>query len=500
MLAALLLTLIAATGAAPGEGGQASTALWAQDALTRALAASEDIADPFHGAQTLAEIAEAQTAAGEVEAARAVLRRAVTVADGVDEEALRSWARHDIGLAYVKADDLAAAEATAESIRDQRLHDIVLATVVDARRGANDVPGAQSTARRIRDLAQQGQSLRAIAILQASEGKFSDALVTARSIQHSQVNALALGDVAAAMARDTNFDEARMLVVRIRDGQSRARGFTEVAAAQASVGDFNGALSTADQIEDKLAHAEALARIAALRVTTRPESSRELFTQSLALMGSARGTPNRKCGTLVEIARAQLIAGDVSGSEATLRRVFAEFRKVKGESERLTLLSRIAPLQARAGDFAGAFSTAMRAEDGSLRPLLVRDIAASQAEKGDVAGAVAAARALDDRPAAAAALFGILRVQSQAHDDVGMQATLGVTLQAVRFIGNAELRAGALGSLAATHAQEGNLPTAQALFAEAMNTAAALDGGQQRAVVYARIADSLADRHRALSD
>ena len=173
MLAALFLTLIAATGAAPGEGGQAPTALWAQHALARALAASEDIADPFHRAQTLAEISEAQTAAGEVESARAVLGRAVAVANGIGEEPLRSWALHDIGLAYVKADDLAAAETTAESIRDQRLHDIVLAAVVDARRSARDVPGAQSTARRIRDSARQGQSLRSIAILQASEGEIS---------------------------------------------------------------------------------------------------------------------------------------------------------------------------------------------------------------------------------------------------------------------------------------------------------------------------------------
>jgi hypothetical protein len=164
------------------------------------------------------------------------------------------------------------------------------------------------------------------------------------------------------------------------------------------------------------------------------------------------------------------------------------------------LLARIAPLQARAGDYAGAFSTAMRAEDSSLRPLLVRDIAVSQAEKGDVAGAVAVARSLDDRPAAAAALFGILRVQSRTHDASGLRETIGVTLQAVRVIGSPELRAGALGSLAAAHAQEGNVEAAQAVFTEAMNTAAALDGGQQRAAVYARIADSLADRHRSFAE
>jgi hypothetical protein len=174
--------------------------------------------------------------------------------------------------------------------------------------------------------------------------------------------------------------------------------------------------------------------------------------------------------------------------------------RIKNESEQLNFLSRIAPLQARGGDFAGAFTTAMRAEDRSLRPLLVRDIAAAQAEKGDVAGAVAAARSLDDRPAAAAALFGILRVQAQGRDDAGMRETIGVTLQAVRFIGNAELRAGALGSLAATHVSQGNIEQGQALFTEAMNTAAALDEGQQRAAGYARIADSLADRHRAFLD
>ena len=91
------------------------------------------------------------------------------------------------------------------------------------------------------------------------------------------------------MARDGNFDEARLLVLRIRDGQSRARGFAEVAAAQASAGDFKGALATAGQIEEKLARAEALARIAALRATTLPAASRELFTQSLALMSNVRG-------------------------------------------------------------------------------------------------------------------------------------------------------------------------------------------------------------------
>jgi hypothetical protein len=290
------------------------------------------------------------------------------------------------------------------------------------------------------------------------------------------------------------------LVLGIRDAQSRARGLVEVSVGQASTGDVFGALKVVELIEDKLARAETLARIAALRAATAPEAAQDLFAQSLAALAKAKGAANRKCDTLIEVARAQLVSDDIAGSEATLKRVFAELRNVKNDSQRLNLLSRIAPLQARAGNYADAFSTAMRAEDGSLRPLLVRDVAVWQAEKGDVIGAVEAARALDDRPATPAALFGILRVQSQAHDSAGMKATMGATLQAIRFIGHAELRAGALGSLAATHVLEGDVATGEALFTEAMNTAAALDGSQQRASVYARIADSLADRHRVVPD
>jgi tetratricopeptide (TPR) repeat protein len=462
--------------------------------------ASEAIGDPFHHAQALAEISEAQAAAGDNSAARANLDRARGLLSEIDGEALQAWALHDIGLAYVKAGDLAAAEAMAESIHDPRLHDIVLAAVVDAKRAARDMDGAQATARRMRDAARQGQSLRTIAIRQATEGDLSGALATARSIQHARANALALGDVAGALAREGGIGEARSLIARIRDTESRSRALVEVAAAQAGAGDIKGALGTTEEVEDKLARAQALARIAASGSAVPVPERQRMFSQSLTLVASARAAVNRKSDALVEIARAQLVTGDDEAAQAILQRVLADIDKVKPNSERLNLLGRIAPLQARAQNFAEAVATAMRVEDASLRPLLVRDIATSQAEKGDVAGALALARGLDDRAAAAAAMFGVLRVQSRAGDVSGLRETLGATLQAVRFIGSAELRAGALGSLAAANAQEGNVEAAEAAFKEAMSTAAAAESGQQRAAVYARIADSLADRHRPFAD
>lgn len=500
MLAALLLIIAAIPATALAQGEGAPTGVWARDAVVRALAASNDIADPFHRAQALAEIAEAQSAAGDLEGARANLERARSLVGQIEGDPLQSWARHDIGLAYIKANDLVAAQAVAEAIRDIRLHDVVLAAVVDVQRAARDLPAAQATARRMKDPIRQGQSLRTIAIRQASEGDFEGALATARSIQHGRVNALTVADVAGAIARDGGFDEARSLVARIRDDESRVRAQVEVASAQAAVGDIKGATTTASEVSDKLGRAEAFARVASLGTTVSKIEVSQMFSQALALVDSARASIGRKCETLVEIAHAQLAAGNREGSAATLKRVLADLSKVKADSQRLGLISRIAPLQARGGDYAGAFATAMRAEDPSLRPLLVRDIASAQAEKGDVAGAVAAARTLDDRAASAAALFGVLRVQSQTHDVSGLNDTIGVALQAIRFIGNAELRAGALGSLAVAHAQEGNVEAAQAVFAEAMNTAAAVDGGQQRAAIYARIADSLADRHRPFTE
>lgn len=469
------------------------SAPWVQDALTHALAACEEIADPFHRAQVLAEVGQAQAAAGDTAIARETLKSAATVAAGIREMALLDYAQRDIAVAYLKAGMPEEAEALAETLKDSRLRDAVLAGAADARRSAHDLAGALATARRIRGAGAQGRALRLIALLQVTEMDFQGALATARSIQHAGLNALALSDVAAAIARDGSFEEATQLTARIRDPLSRARAFEEVAIAQAAAGRFQGALATLERVEDKLQRAEGIARVAELRA---PPENRKLFEQALAIAVESRGPPFRRADVLTEIARAQIGSGDAAGARATLKRVFDQLRRVKEDDDRLNLFSRMAPLQARAGDFAGAFATAMRAEDGSLRPLLVRDIAAYQAERGDVEGAVALARALDDRASAAAALFGILRTQYQARDARGIPETLDAILQTVRLIPSPELRAAALGSLAAARISTGDVEAAHAAFTEAMNAAAAAERGSQQATVYARIADALADRRQ----
>ena len=263
------------------------------------------------------------------------------------------------------------------------------------------------------------------------------------------------------------------------------------------MGDNEGALAGAAKIEDRFSRADALARVAVTRASQgENESARALFAQSVALARGARGAADRKCYALVDIARAQIAAKEMQAAGETLRFALAVLARMKRNSDRLTLLAQIAPMQARVGDHAAAMETALRAEDPSLRPLLVRDVATSQAESGDVTGAVRVARSLEDRPAGAAAFFGILRAQSQAQDSPGMRATVETALQVVRAIHSEELKAGALSSLASVRLQAGDSDGAQLLFAEAMQLAAQLQPAAGRAVAYARIADALAEPGR----
>lgn len=501
MVAALILILLAASAAAFAQTEGAPATSWAHDALSHALTASRAIADPFRRAQALAEIAEAQISAGLDAEARENLATATSMALEVPDGALRAWAVHDVALAHVKAKDLEKAVSLADSIHDQELRDAVLTSVVDTYRSERDTARAIETARRIGDSARQGQALRIIAILQAADGDFTAALITARSIQHGPSNALALGDVAAALAGEGNVTEAQLLAVRIRPAEYRARALVQVAAAQAAAGDIQGALKATEQIDDRLEQAQALARVASVYAERRPSESRALFERAVTLARRARGRgiAPRRCDALIEIARAQIAANEYSGARATLQSALQQLSRLK-TSEQAVRLSRIAPLQARAGDFPQAYATAMRAEDGSLRPLLVRDIAAIQAQRGETSAAVQLIRTLNNPLSSAAALFGVLRVQLQMGDAEGMRETLAIAIETVRQIVPPELRAGALASLAAAHVRAGELDVGRELFVEAMSSAERADPGAQQTSMYARIGDAVADRRSVAPD
>lgn len=492
MNAALWLLWVApfalAAQAAEGDG-----ATWATSALDQAVTASTDIRDPFHRAQSLAEIAETRAVLGQFPAAMSLLQLAAESADQIDNPALASWAHHDIAVAYVKAGDAGQAEAAAETISDPQLRDAVLVAAADARRTSEDLSGALFTAWRIRDGVRQGEALRRIVIAQASARQMQDALGTARSITHPVFAAVALGDVATAFAREGNMGEARKHAARIREARVRSEVQAEIVSLQAELGDVSDAVAATRSIEDRLARAQALARIAAATIGHgKVSAGKDLFVSALSLATGTRGMTERKTFTLIEIARAQVSAGETADAQETLQRASAVLAASKKGPGRFGLLQQIAALQARTGDHVSAIRTAWLVDDASLRPQLMRDVAASQAESGDVAGAVKMALALEDVPAGAAALLGVIRVQSRSQDVSGLSETIGAAIQAAREMRGSDLRAGALASLAAAQMSAGGAEAARQLYEEAMSVASRAEPGPARVAAYARIADALA--------
>lgn len=497
MNAALWLLWVApfalAAPVAEGDG-----AIWARSALEQALTASADIHDPFHRAQSLAEIAEVRALLGEPEAAMSLLQRAAESADQIDNPSLASWARHDVAITYLKAGDAGHAEAAAGTISDPELRDAVLLAAADLRRTEEDLSGALFTAWRIQDGERQGEALRRIAIAQASARHMEDALATARSITHPRLAAIALGDIATAFAREGRIGEARKHALRIRDARVRSDIQAELASVQAELGDVVDAVAAAKSIADRFSRAQAQSRIAAAMIRTGDvEEGRALFAASLSTARSARGPIQRKAFTLIGIARAQISARETAGARETLRRASAvlvsEKKKMPG---RFGLLQQVASLQAKVGDHASAIQTARHVEDASLRPELIRDLAASLAESGDVSGAVKWALALEDVPSNAAALLGVLRVQAKANDSGGFRETLDVALRAARAMSASELKAGALAALAAAQSGAGHVDAARQTYEEAMNVAERLESGPARVAAFARIADALGEPGR----
>ncbi len=500
MNAALWLLWFAPVSAAAqmqAAAGVGESALWAREALTQALSASAAIEDPFHRAQSLAEIAEVESGLDGAAVAVSILQSASESARKIDNPSLASWARRDIAAAYVKAGAIEEALRIADTLADPKARDSVMDTIVAARRAAGDIAGALATASRMRDPALQGHALRGVVMAQAAAGALDEALATARGIPHAAFSALALGDVVAAAAKDGDIEAATQLALSIRSDSVRGDALAEIAAIQVAYGDPNGALSTVAEIDDKLTRANALARLARARAAHgSSEAARELFTRSLTLARAARGSAVRRCAAFVEIARSQLAAREVASARETLRLAVAALEGVKRGSDRLSLLGQIVPMQARVGDYVGAMATARKAEDASLRPLLVRDVVTAQAEAGDVVGALQATRSLDDEHAGAAAFFGILRVQSQARDASGVHDTIETALATVRGIRGEALKAGALGSLAAARLAADEREGARLLFDEAMTVAAHSPDASGQASAFVRIADALVESGR----
>ena len=368
--------------------------------LNEALVLAPKIRDSRGRVRLLAEIAPLQAKAGDTPGAARSISEAFSIAQKINKHISRVEALSRIALAQAEAGDTPGAtrsisralSAAAKESRKMprtpkiapRTVEIALTHIAKAQAELGDIQGALSTVRRIRGSTQKHQRVTAlvdIAKLRVAAGDtagatrvISEALSIARLIQppsgrsralqerHSRsaqwVRAILLSRIAPAQAAtgDT-LGAARSISEALsyphRGGVLFDKLLERIASAQADIGDIPGALSTMRRIGDAWYRASAL----------------------------------------VDIAQAQLEAGDSAGATRSIwEAVSAAALGSRDVLDRYFLFRRIAQTQAAIGDIQGALSTAGSFGNRNTRFKILSAIAKGQATAGDISGALDTAR------------------------------------------------------------------------------------------------------------
>jgi tetratricopeptide (TPR) repeat protein len=462
---------------------------WANYALAEARAAAQTIPDAYFRAEALVRIAAVNTSFGNLDAARASLRDAREIANEVKASPGQDLALRLIGLEWARIRDVDAALEAAGAIDMDEMRDPVLVAVINLQIGSGNIPAALANARRLATSVAREQMLRRIAQGQARLGKLSDARATVAAIEDEGMRAIASADVAGALADIGNSDSVAMAIdmaSNIHSKSERDAAYVYISLVQAASWNLNDAVATLGRVKEPASRALGFARLATLRAQADDSDNAEtLLKRAIAELPRKRAAPGKSVA-LSEIAVAQIATGQKPAARATLQQALqADGRRPGPEA--------IARLQARAGDIAGALSTAMQVSDDATHALLIHDITTAQAEAGDVSGARATAQALTDARLQVPAWFGIIGVQTAAGDQVGAKDSVQMAQQEARAIDETEYRAQALAAVAAAHVKLGDVPSGWSSFQEAVATADLIDQAPARSAAFANIAEPFHD-------
>jgi tetratricopeptide (TPR) repeat protein len=465
---------------------------WRAVALSRALATTETIEDPYRRAEALASIARVQTLIGESSVDRTIHQALVAVAQ-IREPAFRDWVLNDVVLAQIAADDLAGARETANRIEAKRQQGAAFAQIATVQLRGGNVAGAQQTAAAIREQQAKSEILRQIVAISAARGELTAARDMLRDIDEPFYQALAAGDIAVAEVRAGRNDKADAMVSRVRRAE-RAQVQGRIAVARADKGDMKGAVETLQKIADDLHRAVMQARLAATRAVEGDlDTSRKMFAAAIASVEARSGEPDRRALTFAQIGRLQAVSGDRESAVPTLNRALREAEGLERGERREETLDHIARGLARAGDSAGALRAALRMTDRIARALLVRDVVTMQTN-ADSASAAASAAEFSDPLIDAAAQFGVLGMQLLRATTPLSQETIEAARRAVRNIEEQQAKPAAFAALAAARVKTGDVEQGSAIFKEALEAADEIARSDQRAVAYVDMVAALNDR------
>ena len=297
-----------------------------------------------------------------------------------------------------------------------------------------------------------------------------------REIGKAQAEA---GDLSAAKQSFAAATKAASSVAGTHPALAAAT-LSNIAAAQVEAGDIAGGLQIAYGFHKVLPRVEALRRIAIVQAKARDE---ETAKRTFAAAVDAAGSHSQ---TLIEIALEQAEAGDIAGGIRTVR----EIQDVEERARALFIITRV---QARAGDLQAARRTADSAlaleeahdiePDAVLfRDVYLNDLATIQAKAGDIAGALSTAR---DRSDNGLYLFRpkmFLTEHAKTADDIAL------VIEAAHTIEYAGFRASVLGDIAKKQAALGDRHGSEQTFATALKIAYETDLPKNRALALCDIA------------
>jgi hypothetical protein len=469
---------------------------WARYAMLESSNAAETIEDPYFGVEALVRIAGLRASFDDADGARATLRTARGIADGISGAPSHDLALRDVGLQWARFGDIDSALDAANAIEASEQRTEVLGAIIGVQISAGDFGAAKSTAQGLRSDADAEQVLRRIAQAQAHRDKVGDARATVAAIEDDSTRAIAAADVAAALSDVGNSDSIEKALVIARDihgKYERDAAYVYIALIQAHSADVTGAIKTLERVKDAASRALGFARLSAMRSTAQDSSHADAFLQR-ALADVAKARPSRaRTLALCEIAVAQIASGQKEPARTLLQQALQAESSARDSKAVGPGLEAIARLQARAGDIAGASSTAARLTDETTRALLVHDIAAAQAESGDMAGARAMAEGLTDARLQVPAWFGIIGVQIAAGDRAGARDSLQAVQEHARALEDLEYRSQSLAAVAAAHVKLDDVPSGWTSFQEAVAAAAELKQGVARSAAFANIAEPFDD-------
>ena len=170
-----------------------------------------------------------------------------------------------------------------------------------------------------------------------------------------------------------------------------------------------------------------------------------------------------RAGAMVDIALAQVRAGDQSGAQETATRTLKLAQRISNEGKRAWVLARVAEVQALVGDLSCARCTAKQAlvttqmiTDGERRAGMLAALVKVQIDVGDFDKAVEIARTIDGENMRQRLLAHIAKAQALAGD-------ITRAVEITRAIEDENMREGAFADITKVRAQTGAIVQAFAL-------------------------------------